>query len=43
MVCGDFSTTKFEIERRNNNGITRAMKKYSDIIEDLELIDHPLL
>lgn len=42
VVCGDFNTTRFINERSNNFNLTRAMKEFSDIIQQLELVDPPL-
>lgn len=43
VVCGDFNTTRFANERRHNGGLTRAMRDFSEIIGELELVDPPLL
>lgn len=43
VVCGDFNTTRYATKRKNSRGITRAMKDFSETIEDLELADPPLL
>lgn len=42
VVCGDFNTTRFTSDKKDNDRLTRAMTNFSTFIEDLELIDPPL-
>lgn len=39
VVCRDFNTVRFPSEKKNYNRITRAMKDFSEFIEDMELVD----
>ena len=41
-VAGDFNITKFNEERSGGSKLTRRMRRFSDVIEDLELRDLPL-
>nr|XP_009770786.1 PREDICTED: uncharacterized protein LOC104221413 [Nicotiana sylvestris] len=43
VVCGDFNVTRFMEERRDISIISRAMTEFSNFIENLELLDPPLL
>ncbi|WMV46346.1 hypothetical protein MTR67_039731 [Solanum verrucosum] len=38
-VCGDFNVVRFISEKRNCERRTRGMKEFSDVIEDLKLVD----
>lgn len=42
VVCGDFNTTRHSNERSNDHRLTRAMRDFSDAINDLQLVDPPL-
>ncbi|XP_075087637.1 uncharacterized protein LOC142169644 [Nicotiana tabacum] len=42
VVCRDFNTTRHSNERSNNHRLTRAMRNFSDAINDLPLVDPPL-
>lgn len=42
VIGGDFNVCRFESERYNCIRRSRAMKSFSDIIQDLSLIDLPL-
>lgn len=42
MVSGDFSVCRFESERLNCERRSRAMSTFSDVIQDLCLVDLPL-
>ena len=39
---GDFNVVRFPSERRGGSRLTLAMEKFSEFIEDLNLIDFPL-
>ncbi|KAG5605700.1 hypothetical protein H5410_027192 [Solanum commersonii] len=41
-VCGDFNTTRFILEKRNARRRKLGMVEFSDIVDDLKLIDLPL-
>ncbi|KAG5624592.1 hypothetical protein H5410_009810 [Solanum commersonii] len=42
-VCGDFNVTRFVGERVNRHRLSRAMFELSEAINNLELVDPPLL
>ncbi|XP_019266372.1 PREDICTED: uncharacterized protein LOC109243827 [Nicotiana attenuata] len=42
VICGDFNITRYAAERRNCTRRNRAMIEFSDLINELELIDLPL-
>ncbi|KAG5586475.1 hypothetical protein H5410_046909 [Solanum commersonii] len=39
VVCGDFNVVRFILEKRNCVRRTRGMKEFSDVIDDLKLLD----
>lgn len=41
-VGGDFNVIRFPVERLGCNSISRNMRRFSDFIDDLELVDPPL-
>ncbi|KAH7846593.1 hypothetical protein Vadar_015807 [Vaccinium darrowii] len=41
-VGGDFNVVRFPYERSGSNAITRNMRRFSDFINDLGLVDPPL-
>lgn len=43
VICGDFNTTRFVNERRNCRRMTRSMIEFSDFINDMEVVDPPLI
>lgn len=42
VIGGDFNVCRYETERLNCTRRSRAMKNFSDLISNLELIDLPL-
>ncbi|WMV19159.1 hypothetical protein MTR67_012544 [Solanum verrucosum] len=40
---GDFNVVRFPSEKKNCNRITKSMENFSDFIEDMELVDPPLI
>ncbi|WMV51457.1 hypothetical protein MTR67_044842 [Solanum verrucosum] len=43
VIAGDFNVVRFPSEKKNCNRITKAMEDFSDFIEDMELVDPPLI
>ncbi|WMV09475.1 hypothetical protein MTR67_002860, partial [Solanum verrucosum] len=43
VVCGDFNITRYPSERTNCHKLSGAMDEFSSCIEELELVDPPLL
>jgi len=43
VIAGDFNVVRFPSEKKNCNKITKAMEDFSDFIEDMELVDPPLI
>lgn len=43
MIAGDFHVVRFPSEKKNCNRITKSMENFSDFIEDMELVDPPLI
>lgn len=42
VICGDFNTTRFPCERKHSSRFDRGMREFSEVIEELNLIDPPL-
>ncbi|WMV14273.1 hypothetical protein MTR67_007658 [Solanum verrucosum] len=43
IVCGDFNITRYPSERTNCHRLSGAMEEFSSCIEELQLVDPPLL
>ena len=41
-VGGDFNLVRFPEERSSGGGLTASMRRFSEVLEDLELRDYPL-
>ena len=39
---GDFNLVRFPEERSKGGGLTASMRRFSEVLEDLELRDYPL-
>ena len=39
---GDFNLVRFPEERSRRGGLTASMRRFSEVVEDLELRDYPL-
>ena len=40
---GDFNLVRFPEERSRGGGLTASMRRFSEVLEDLELMDYPLM
>ena len=40
---GDFNLVRFLEERSRGGGLTTSMRRFSEVVEDLELRDFPLM